>query len=258
MDYLSVAMAAEVSKVARFDQSAVLNIPPGAAYKWYQTDGLLDVTSHGTLLLVLISPPVGLSGSITVPFVLEWDIEWSGRKLNPLPYRGGKIMPDPGYENIFTTSDSDYDSNILTFKMHPGGSMVPFSGSTIGAVYKIADGSTAYYNDSDGRPTKAIYFSRVIGFHIPGFVLHPDEQSAVKYQQTGDKAYCLHYHSASDYAKPARPVFQQLVVRDALPQPTSELESLRQQIDALRIQVSQLRTNSASVEEPEEGFQLLG
>lgn len=258
MDYLSVAMAAEVSKVVRFDQSALLNIPSGATYKWYQTDGLLDVTSHGTLLLVLISPPVGLSGSISIPFVLDWDIEWSGRKLNPLPSRGGKIMPDPGYENIFTTSDSDYDSSILTFKMHPGGSMVPFSGATIGAVYKIAEGSVAYYMNSEGRATKVYYFSRVIGFHIPGFVLHPDEQSAIKYQQTGDKAYCLHYHSASDYAKPARPVFEQLVIRDALPQPTSELESLRQQIDALRLQISQMRATSEEAEDSVKDFQMLG
>lgn len=244
IDYLSLALSAERSKVVRFDQAATFEVPCGLTTKWLLTEGTPENISHGTFIAAVITPPVGIKGAVTVPLILNWHVEWQGRKLASAILSNQILTPDTGYQNLFTTSDSGFDATILTFKMHSGGSMVPFSHALPGVVYTSVEGTVVYYVNNNGQNAECRYFSRILNYETPGLVLHTSAAEGLEYQRTADLTHCIHYVGASNTAKPAIPKFKS--VRDQsdepLPAPVSELDSLRQQVDHLRQLVEKLTT----------------
>lgn len=230
---ISIALASEKAVMARVDQPSSLSIPYQTTTRWLDTEATPMSSSHGSVAIVLISPPTGVSGNISFPILLHWDVEWQGRKLDIQAGPQGKISPDSGYSDLFTTSDSSFDSTILTFKAHAGGSMVPFHMSAPGAVYTTMGTSTVvYYVDAESQRQEARWFSRVVGFEIPGLVLHTSEEEAKSYQHTGDKQHCIHYKAAGDYVKPSRPVF---AVRQLNEDLEAEVLRLREQVRVFQL-----------------------
>lgn len=206
-----VALACEKSQVVRFDQSCSFSVPTETAMRWLQTEGPDRDQAHGSVMIVLISPPSGIKGSVTLPMMLDWEVEWQGRKLELGASADSRIVPDSGYSNLFTTSDSSFDSTILTFKSHAGGSMVPFHQAHPGSIYTTSGTTTVVlYVDKDSQAQKCTWFSRVVGYEIPGLVLHSSQTEAQEYQRTGDKQHCLVYQSSGAYVTPARPEFRQI------------------------------------------------
>lgn len=235
---LSFALSQERSQMIRLDQSASFEVPCQSAFKWYVTDEGEIEGSHGSVIASLISAPSGIRGSITVCLSVEWTIEWQGRKLAQSVSEGRKIQPDSGYSSLFTTSDSSYDSSVLTFKAHAGGSMVPFSLARPGAVYTLGAGVHVPYVDEQGQSKEAAWFSLVVGYTIKGLVLHSSEGDASDYQRSGDIKYCLKYKAAGGYVTPARPSFLEkpLTVGGsleiALPEAGSSFESRLSRIES--------------------------
>lgn len=236
-DLAAVAFACERSAMARFDQSVTFEVPPQTTFKWLQTEGSDDLVHHGSIMVVVLSPPVGVKGMVTVPVMLEWEVEWQGRKLLPLASEDTLIGPDPGYVSLFTTSDSGFDSTVLTFKVHSGGSMVPFHQSRPGVVYTTKGTSTKVpYVKADGTAGECEYVSRVVGYEVPGLVLHTSQTEAEEYQRTGDKQHCIVYKAAGGYVTPQRPEFKGLGAKPAkavASEPCSEVETLKMQVQLL-------------------------
>lgn len=246
IDYLSLALSAERSRVVRFDQAATFEVPCGLATKWLLTEGSQENISHGTFVAAVITPPVGIKGAVTVPLILNWHIEWQGRKLGVALMSSQVLTPDSGYQNLFTTSDSGFDSTILTFKMHSGGSMVPFSHALPGVVYTISEGTTVYYVNGSNQQAECKFFSRILNYETPGLVLHTSAAEGQEYQRTADLNHCIHYVAASNMAKPAIPKFKVIKgTQEPMPGPVSEIDSLRQQVDHLRQLVENLATSSS-------------
>lgn len=231
---LGMALSAEKNALVRMDSNASFLIPPAAAYKWYQTDSQGPLGDHGAVVAILVAPPTGIKGSVAITVVLDWVVEWSGRKLE-VPTSGPRsvLKPDPGYTNMWTTSDGSFDAAILTFKTHAGGEMVPFSRALPGQVFTTKGTTTVVpYISEDGSEKKAEWFSLVIGYTVKGLVLHANEANAHEYQRTGDRAMCLHYKGPGNYVTPASPEFKVLVAPVHLPPPTSE-ELLRRRVEEL-------------------------
>lgn len=195
--------------VVKLNGTGSIAIPTTMSRTWYQTSGEAEDTSHGTLVVVAASDCGGWTGSLSVVLDLSWTVQFDGPEIpfTNIP-SGGKIHPDSGWYDIFTTSDGSWDSQRLTFKMHSGGNMVPFSGAQPGLVYGPVSGSLVYYKKEDGTEAYVKYFSLVKGYSTPGLVCHATYADAVAYQDSGDNSKVLAYNGASRVATPSVPQFE--------------------------------------------------
>nr|UQE85434.1 putative capsid protein [Uzakla mosquito-associated permutotetra-like virus] len=204
---LRLAMAAERKVTCRLDKTYHMPIPTEANVKWYHTDPTdQDLSCHGTLFVILVSPPTGVSGTLSFTVTLDWRTEWEGSQYDETPDVQTWLQQDSGYTSLFTTSDSAWDSGYLTFKNVSGGSMVPFSGAVPGVVYKAATGVVVPYKYKKGDAvleTTCIWFSLVRDYAVKGLVLHTSEDSARRYQKTGLRTECIPYYNAGSYVTPA-------------------------------------------------------
>lgn len=201
-------MACRPSRMARLNQTVSLSIPPQTSRKWYMMKGQPDDADHGSIAVVCSAATGGYTGATTFSVQLVWNIEFEGAELETVS-SDEYITPDVGYENLFTTSDGSYNSEVLTLKMHHGGSMVPFSSANPAKIYTSAPGTTVTYYAEDKTTLRAAsYFTVVQGYSIPGFVMFASRDDAATYIRTGDVAKCLKYYTQGPVIAPARPQFQ--------------------------------------------------
>lgn len=189
-----------------------MRIPCEPSQKWYLTEpNERGDSTHGSLLVGVVSSVGGITGSVGVALQLDWDVEFEGTDIESTSIRAHVIYPDLGYENLFTTSDGSFDASVLTFKMHAGGSMVPFSAAEPHVVY-TTEGTTSrvYYYDSAEKRQECKYFARAQS--APGLLLFASKETASAYVRTGDLSQALKYYKASEYATPSRPSFKEVSV----------------------------------------------
>lgn len=238
---VNAAVACEISHVVSLSSSKTFLLPTQTDKRWLETDG--SDSAHGSIVVVLLGPPIATNAKIGVMITLKWVIEFSGRELYGAESSGEEIRPADGWQDLFTTSDSSYDSTVLTFKMHSGGSMCPWPAARPNVVYRNHTGSYIFYNDSEGAEKYANYFTRVIGHGTPGMVLHASEADALAYLKTGDKKKCLQYFSAGRICKPTVPVLDSFKFNSKTPtglkestqiaELESKVRSLEQRLEAL-------------------------
>lgn len=125
------------------------------------------------------------------------------------PYSVEIIKPDSGWSNLFTTSDSSFNSERLTLKMHSGGSMCPFSAARLDRVYVPAANplTTVPYYDESSAVKNVVAFARVQGYAVPGLLCFASNKDASEYVKTGDVTKALKYTKAGTYVTPAIPAF---------------------------------------------------
>lgn len=221
-------------KVSRLNQGVSFNIPVETARKWLQTTGDADQTAQGCLIAVVSGQTGGYSGAVTMMLSLEWEVEFESPTLGSSSATPGQtITPDSGWTQLFTTSDGSFDATRLTFKMHHGGDMVPFSAAGPGTVYTVADATRVTYYDETGKQIVCRYFARVQGYSVPGFLLFSSYADARAYITTGDVTKALVYNKAGDEVTPAIPTFKPIT--------QVELASLGHESDLER-RVNQLTT----------------
>lgn len=205
-----------------------MRIPCEPSQKWYLTEpNERGDSTHGSLLVGVVSAVGGVTGTVGVALQLDWDVEFEGTDIESTSNRAHIIYPDLGYENLFTTSDGSFDATVLTFKMHAGGSMVPFSSAEPHMVYTTeGTSSKVYYYDSAEKRQECKYFARAQS--APGLLLFASKELAAAYVRTGDLSQALKYYKASEYATPLRPGFKEVSVSEILHQVDVEkLELLR-------------------------------
>lgn len=205
---VNVVLALERSAVVRLDGTSTFTIPSDPTYRWYSTNG--ENEAHGKLFLVVVSPPNVAKGTFSLLVELSWNVYFEGRRIVDLTLGPHGIAPEAGFDNLFTTSDSSFDSSVLTFKAHSGGSMVPWSGVQPNTIYRVMVGDVsipyiAKNAKGENVTLEANYFTKVQDYTVKGLVLHEDENSAKQYIKTGDKRYCVKYVAAGGYTTPSRP-----------------------------------------------------
>lgn len=121
------------------------------------------------------------------------------------------IVPDSGYENLFTTSDSSFDATRLTFKMHAGGSYVPFTAANPGTVYVPADGTVVRYYDEKEKEQTCKWLAKMVDG--AGLLLFSSQSDAQVYIRTGDVTKSLQYFKAGNFTTPAIPKFNSVPVK---------------------------------------------
>lgn len=201
-DYMRAA-ALRPSVTMRLHESKVLSIPSDSATKWYYCDGLRDISNHGCLIAVVASPPGGYTGACGVTVTLDWSVQFEGVEMpGESAAIADTIMPDSGWTNLFTTSDSSFDSTILTFKMHSGGNMAPFSAAREDHVYVPSPGTRVMYYDRTGKLLAGKYFVK-LRFTTPGLGLVATRQDAADYISSADASKLLTYKLAGPVSTPS-------------------------------------------------------
>lgn len=197
------------SVVMRLNETRTLSIPCETLTKWYLTDGERGLSIHGTVVGAVSAIPGGFTGQLSVAFYLDWTIEFEGVNVQIRPFTAEVIKPDSGWSNLFTTSDSSFNSERLTLKMHSGGSMCPFSAARLDRVYVPAanPATTVPYYDESGTSKSVVAFARVQGYSVPGLLCFSSAKDATEYVRTGDVTKALKYTKAGAYATPAVPAF---------------------------------------------------
>lgn len=197
------------SIVMRLNETKTLSIPCESLTKWYLTDGERGLSVHGTIVAAVSAIPGGFTGQLSVAFYLDWTIEFEGVDVQIRPYSVEVIKPDAGWSNLFTTSDSSFNSERLTLKMHSGGSMCPFSAARLDRVYVPAANpptKVPYYDESSAEKTVAA-FARVQDYSIPGLLCFASSKDASEYVRSGDVTKALKYTKAGKYVTPPIPAF---------------------------------------------------
>lgn len=243
------AMACRPSRMTRLNQTGSLTIPSDTNRKWYVVQGSSDDSDHGQIAVVCSATTGGYVGSTTFTLQLNWTVEFEGAELDAVE-SDEFIYPDVGYSDLFTTSDGSWNSDVLTLKMHHGGSMVPFSSAHPGKVYRPAVGTTVKYYLEDKETLKtAEWFAVVQGYSTPGFVMFASRADAVTYIQTGDTAKCLKYYTQGPVATPSRPAFQ-ISESDSLSKSEREMyESRIRELTALFARIEPInRVTDANVD----------
>lgn len=208
--HTATSLVPQVSGRFSKDTPLVLNIPMETSRKWYQTNGEIDQCAHGCLFGVITAKVSGFTGSFDVTFSLAWDVEFEGIDSPAIINNPSVdfISPDNGWFNLFTTSDSSFDSSVLTFKQHSGGSMVPFSAAKHGVVYGPASGTTVKYFDSSSVEKECKYFVKVDTYSVPGLLLFASYEKATSYVKTADITEALPYTKAGNFSTPSVPRFR--------------------------------------------------
>lgn len=197
------------SVVMRLNETKTLSIPCESLTKWYLTDGERGLSVHGTIVAAVSAIPGGFTGLLSIAFYLDWTIEFEGVDVQIRPYSVEIIKPDSGWSNLFTTSDSSFNSERLTLKMHSGGSMCPFSAARLDRVYVPAANplTTVPYYDESSAVKNVVAFARVQGYAVPGLLCFASNKDASEYVKTGDVTKALKYTKAGTYVTPAIPAF---------------------------------------------------
>lgn len=191
---LNRVLALKPSVTSRVVDSRTLTIPCDTARKWYHTDGALDESAHGALVAVVATPFGGATSTFGVTVMLEWKIQFEGIEMGEQLVGQDIISVDSGWGRIFTTSDSSFDSDILTFKETPGGAMAPFSAANPSYVYKPYAGTVVHYYDGTGALLECKHFARVQNYATPGLVLFTTKEAALAYVKDGDVSHCIKYN----------------------------------------------------------------
>lgn len=217
--------------VLRLSSSGNLSIPVATTRKWYHTSGADEDSYHGQIAIVSATPTGGYSGSsVGVTIELDWRVEFEGEDLPDADATpDNTIYADAGWTNLFTTSDGSFNSSVLTFKEHSGGSMAPFSAARYGVVYTTAANSSVTYYDSSGKEQRVKYFTRISSYDTPGLILFATFQDARDYISSGSIDKALKYHSAGKICIPPSPGFEptsSVMVQDPAVDRIAELENL--------------------------------
>lgn len=201
--------ALKPSRTVRLWESADLVIPPEAERKWYHTDGVVEESSHGCIVMAVESPTGGYAGAVGINIHLHWVVEFEGMDMQP--ESGGdqtdEIRPDNGWKHLFTTSDGSWDSDVLTLKMTSGGGMVPFSSAKTNHIYKPKTGTIVPYVKTDGSVGQIAYAVAIQSYATPGLAFCLTANDAKDYIKTGDAAKLVKYKAAGDWCTPDIPVF---------------------------------------------------
>lgn len=204
-DFMRVS-AFKPSVQMRLYESKRFSIPTETLTKWYLCDGEVGLSTHGSLVGVVGAAAGGFTGTITVNVTLEWAVEFEGAET-PASVLQDTITCDAGWSNIFTTSDSSFNSERLTFKMHSGGDMVPFSSARSDRYYIPSGGTVVRYVDESKKTVACQFFAKVVGYATPGLLLFSTSEDAVAYVRSGDVTKAIKYTAASAVATPAKPRF---------------------------------------------------
>ncbi|APG75809.1 hypothetical protein [Hubei diptera virus 12] len=191
------------SREVKLTNSASMNIPCLMPRKWYDTSGpSLDCT-HGLISMTVASQIGGFTGAISASIHLDWTCQFEGADLEDSQGSDeATIRQDIGWEHVFTTSDSSFDSTILTLKQHSGGSMVPFSSAHRGLVYTPTGTTLITYYDSASVQHYCSYFAVVQGYATPGLLLFETFDKATAYIRDADTSNCLKYTKAGEWCSP--------------------------------------------------------
>lgn len=250
---VSVVAALKPSVQMRLTGSARFKIPCDTSRKWYLTDGTLDDSSHGIVAAVVLTTVGGFTGVSGVSMLCHWEIEYEGVAMAYGSGPGEELyFPDASWVGpFFTTSDSSYDSAVLTLKEHAGGSMVAFSSMVAGRLYKPGVGVSLRYNDGTSVE-KSVQYASVLPpvlFATPGVVFFASKEDAGTWLRTHDASKCLQYKAQGSYATPTRIWFVQVGVssvadplenmRDVLADMSSRLEELALENSRLRAREQQ-------------------
>lgn len=213
MQNVKRVMSYKPSRSVRLSEKVSLSIPVETSRKWLQTGGETDQSSQGAVVLVTTAVLGGFAGSMSGMVVLEWDVEFEGPEPVPLAASpvGTTIKPDAGWSNLFTTSDGSYDADVLTFKMHHGGDMCPWSSARLGIVYGPTLNTKITYKDSAGNSVVCKYFAKIATYTVPGLLLFASYADAREFIQTNSIAKALKYYSAGDECTPAVPELKPVV-----------------------------------------------
>lgn len=201
--------------MVKLSGSTVLRIPCESSQRWYLTEhNDSEESTHGTIVVAVVSPLSGVTGSVGVALTLDWTMEFEGTDISSTSQMAAVIRPDIGYQDIFTDSDGSYDATHLTFKMHAGGSMVPFTSAQPGHIYTVEGKTEVPYYDAAGAKQKCSWFSRM--HDAPGLLCFSSKEDALSYVRTGDINKALPYNKAGEYTKPSVPTFKEVSVQKVL------------------------------------------
>lgn len=192
----------------RLNQTKSFTIPSESSRKWYEVGGLPDDSSHGRICLIAATTMGGYNGQLTAILHLHWTVEFEGPVMTANPNDLEIISPDASYQDLFTTSDGSFDATILTFKMHAGGDMVPWSSARAGVVYTSAYGTKVHYTDTADKDQECKWFSLLQGYRIPGMLLFATKSDAQAYVASGSLEKALKYHAAGNKTTPSIPRLQ--------------------------------------------------
>lgn len=180
-----------------------IDIPCDTSRKWYLCRGDLDDSCHGVVVVVVSAATGGWNGHLTVNMQVDWEVEFEGAEmLSQAPGQLDAIAPDAGYSHLFTTSDGAWDPSVLTFKMHSGGSMVPWSAAKPSYIYGPAPGVEITYIDEANVKRHVHWAVRIQNYTTPGLAFCASAADAIEYVRTGNLKKLIPYHAPSDFAIP--------------------------------------------------------
>lgn len=236
-------------QIVRLNATATLNIPCETSRKWYQTNGDLDQTAQGSIVACIVSTLGGFEGYVSISLTLDWRVEFEGPSIAILegPVIDTEITPDSGWSNLFTTSDGSFDAERLTFKMHHGGDMAPWSSARHGVVYGPSGKTVIPYVREDGTAGKCFYLAKISNYSIPGMLLFSSYEKARAYITTGDLTNAIKYTSQGDEVTPAIPLLKAVTQNNRVSEPLDSSRRIASLENAVRDLTAQMRPPRSEV-----------
>lgn len=219
----------------RLHESRTLSIPTDTLTKWYVCDGHPELSTHGTVVVVLAARPGGFTGSLGLNITLEWKVQFTGIEMpGESAALDDVIQPDSGWTNLFSTSDGSFNAERLTLKMHSGGDMAPFSAARQDHIYVLTSGESLQYYDESSQLKQVPYFARVQNFSVPGLLCFATREDAKAYITGGDITKAIKYTKAGPVGTPAILKFKGGEAKDIteIP-PARSISELRELINAI-------------------------
>lgn len=198
-------------KQANFWEHATISVNDAPVQRWLYTVDRAEDSDHGCFILVVLSPPLAITGSISFTVELDWRIKFDGPDLDIISASSNTfIRADAGYDPYYSTGSTHLDINDkLTLECTAAGgysSIARFSQAMPGHVYQAVSGEIKVYVKNADKTKNveedALYLVRMKERPEPFMWVFENKDDAKAYAKTGDVTKLMSYIKAGDWTSP--------------------------------------------------------
>lgn len=195
---------------ANFWEHASISVNDAPVQRWLYTVDKAEDSDHGCFILVVIAPPLAITGSISFTVELDWRIRFDGPDIDIISSSTNTfIRADAGYDPFYSTASVHLDiADKLTLECTAAGgysSIARFTQAMAGHVYEAVSGAITVWTKGKTTPASeenALYIVRMKERPEPFMWVFSSKEDAKAYAKTGDVTKLMPYVKSGDWTTP--------------------------------------------------------